>query len=255
MQPSDPNPFVGPPRGAPEHAGLSPVNPYVSPHAVGGPPGLQSATRRTGGVTAICVVAIVLGALGFLGSVAGIIGMLVGERIGSMMEGVQAQGLPPEARQVQQQMNQQMMALARRWRPVVAPLTIFHLVVCVLLIAGAIGALRESVTGYKLFIWGLWGSIGYLVLYAPTTLIFTVENSKLVQRFMPELMRAAGPQGGGAPAGFEEMMQTTMTVSMVFGMAWTVIWSLVQGGFYLFSVLYFRKRLRWAQPPEAVTVA
>lgn len=255
MQPTGPNPFGKPRGGAPQSAGLSPANPYVSPQEYSGPPCVQATMRRTGGVTAICVVAIILGALGFLGSVASMIGMLAGEQIGSIMQGVQAPGMPSQVRQVQQQMNQQMTALTRRWGPVLAPLNIFHLVVCVLLVAGAIGGLREAATGYKLLIWGLWGSLGYLVLNVPTTLMFTIEYWRIVQQFMPELMRAAERQGGGPTAGFEEMMQTTATIGIVLGMAWTVIWSLVQGGFYLFSMLSIKKRMREAEYPGATTTA
>lgn len=208
--------------------------------------------RRAGGVTAICVAAIILGALGLLSSVAGIAGMLLGERLRTMVEGMQAQSIPPQARNVQQKMNQQMLAMARRWRPVVVPLIIFHLAASVLLIVGAIGTLTQAPTGYQLLIWGLWGSLGYVVLYAPINLILTVENYRIVQQFMPELMQAGRPQAGAPAPPVDEMMQTTMRISVALGIGWTVVWSLVQGGFYTFSALYIKKLVRRSEYPRPV---
>lgn len=237
MQPSDPNPFADP----------SPVNPYSSPQAHGESHGVVAPARLAGGVTAVCVVAIILGGMGVLGSSAGLVSMLAGERMQSMLQGMQGPGIPPEANEVQQRMNESMMALLRRWVPVFLPLYLVNLGVSLLLIVGAIGVLRRTTGGFKLFTWSLWAALAYLVLYTPFNLIYTLENARIAQQFMPEMMRAAGPQGAAPPAGAEQLIQTTMTVAMIFSVARIVIWNLAQGIFYLFSVFYLKRR--WGGVP------
>ncbi|MCL6501873.1 MAG: hypothetical protein K6T86_04255 [Pirellulales bacterium] len=231
-------PVDRPNRSAPSAAS----NPYASPLASGGPSWSASSPPRRGGVTAVCVLLILLGAMGVLGSLLQVGSMLIAERMQSFAAGVQGPGLSPEAQEIQQRMNERMMDLLRGWRPVFLPLYGVNLVVSGVLVAGAIGVLQRFARGKVLLIVGLWGALGYLLLHTPANLIYAAKSMGIVQEFTPELMRATGPQGDAPPAGAEEVMQTTMMVTRFLAFGWILIWSLGQAAFYLFSIFYLRKR-------------
>ena len=238
MQPTGPTlPFDQPPGGA----GRSQANPYSAPQAHGA---LNEFTpQRTGGLTAICVVAIVLGAFGALGALMGTVGMLLNERFQSMAQGLQGAGLPPEAQQVQQQMNQQMLALTRRWKPILLPLHAANLVLSVLLLVGAIGLLRRSAGGAKVFSRALLGCLLYVLFNAPASAMYSLQTSKIVQQFMPAMMQAASPPQGAPEAATENVVQTTMVVAMAISIGWIVVWHLAQAVFYAISFFSVKKRL------------
>ena len=112
-----------------------PFDPYAPPQTQGYQP---SARKMSGGVKAICIIALILGIMGLAQAVLGGVGLMVGPRAQQWFN-------PPQPdqnlREMQQEMQGEMNAIAARFLPLSIARILFHLVVATLLVIGAISTL------------------------------------------------------------------------------------------------------------------
>ena len=93
---------------------------------------------RPGGLTTVCIIAIVLGALGLLGGLSGLAMSLVGNQVQQWQAGLGTAGVPAEMAKMQTEMNTSMMAVTDRFRNVSLATAVFRLGVAAALLWGAI---------------------------------------------------------------------------------------------------------------------
>lgn len=213
---------------------------------------------------AVCIVSIVLGALGLLMAMTGIAGQLFTEEAQKstlrMIEAMQVGGLPPQMRELQQEMMDQSAVVQRRWMPINLAICIVHLFVATALLAGGIQALRMKASGRKLLLMALWSAILFELGRLPPAGIMQWEMSKIMGPFAQRMMDAAAPPGKAMPPGQKKTIQMIMRSSMVAGVLIGVLtavgMAIVKLSFYGASVwLLTRPHFRaMYEPAIAATV-
>ena len=175
---------------------------------------------RPGGLTLICVLAIIFGALGILAACIGIVSQLGASVFQQAVAGQAGGGEIPE---VQAELLTRTMAISSKYTAIIVPLLVLKFLVEAALLIGGIMALGYKPTGRSLLSKAL---IGALILeciqYVPTFMIQR-ETQAITAELMPKIMAAQG--GNAAPAGFDmtAMMSGLGTVMLAFGLVWLII--------------------------------
>ncbi|MEX2118203.1 MAG: hypothetical protein WD847_01230 [Pirellulales bacterium] len=194
--------------------------------------------QRPGGLTAVCVLAIVLGALGLLTGLVGIVGMLAAPAMQNLFSGMP--GMNDEFTKVQMEMNAEMMAVAQS-RPVLTwSLYIVHLMVASTLLVGGILAVMLKPVGRRLLLGVFVGAIVFELVRIVPTVIMALENMAIVEEYMPRLAEASN-QGGQAPPGMDQTMGAFAKVGAIVGLVAAVAMMLFKCAFYVVGTLYLSK--------------
>jgi hypothetical protein len=185
---------------------------------------------RPGGLTAVCIIAIVLGCLGMLTGAASLVTNLAANQVQQFQAAWGAAGATNEAVKVQSEMNAKTAAIMNRFRLVNVLLSLSQLVLCGVLIAGGSRALRLDERGRKL----LWVACGLAILFELTravpTVLMQLENMALMEDYFPRLMKASIPKSQADQVGaFAEMMAR---FSLIMG--WVVLlgWMFLKLAFF-----------------------
>lgn len=107
------------------------------------PPGVPPA-RRPSGLTAVCMIAIVLGSLGLLGSLMAIVSLVAGPRIQEAFSAPFQQPGGDRMAEAQRAMQQKIQAVADRYRWPNAGFAVVNLAVATALVAGGIMGLNRA---------------------------------------------------------------------------------------------------------------
>ncbi len=199
--------------------------------------------RRPGGLTAVCVIALVLGGLGLLGSLMGLASLAGGSRLQQAMT-MSPQG--PGANELakfQRTMQQRMQAVTDRYR---WPSTGFLLVnagLAACMLAGGIMALNRTP-----------GARTFLMIVLAVAVPFEISRSILngfMQRDMAAVMSDLLPRvmGASAPANGPNAQATAAVgtmiakASIILGIAFQLIFSAAKLFYYAIGWFYLR---RWA---------
>lgn len=194
--------------------------------------------QRPGGLTAVCVLAIVLGAIGLLTGLLGIVQILAAPAMQNLFSGMP--GMNDEFTKVQMEMSAEMMAVAQS-RPVLTwSLQIVHLVVACVLLAGGIMAVMLKPAGRRLLLGVFAGAIVFELVRIVPAVMMTQENMAIVEEYMPRLAEASN-QGGQAPPGMDQTIGTFAKVGAIAGLAMQVAMMLFKCAFYLIGALYLSK--------------
>jgi hypothetical protein len=206
------------------------TDPYRSPEYLidrEGPP-TESRGRRPGGLTAICVIAIVVGVLGILLVFMGIVGLVVA----MVMQGtLTAGGTTDEARRLAQEMNGQIQALAFRF---IVPNMLIYLVdaaVAISLVVGGVKGLKLRPEARRLLLATFCGALIFELLRAPYYLYQQMLVSAIQHEYWPKIFEA---QRG--PVIFDgEAMASMMSI---IGYTMIIIFLFVKGTFYALGATY-----------------
>lgn len=191
-------------------------------------------SQRTGGLTAVCIISIVLGCLGLLAGLGGIVGEAASDQMQGLAKSLSA-GAPPEVKEMQEDLFVETQAIAKRWRPVTWPLLGVKIFVALGLLIGGILALQIRAAGRKLlqvtFLLGIAYEVAYTLANSMLQMEVMQATGKIVDR-MIESMPAGGPKGGGLEI---------MRISGMIGIAFTALFAIAWGIFYLVGLLYVGK--------------
>ncbi len=180
---------------------------------------------RPGGLTAVCMVALILGGLGLIAG-----GWIAATNLASnQLQQLQQQwtlaGSPPAVRDLQAELNAKTMALANRFRLVNIAFALLQIAVAAALIWGAIHALRLQEKGRKI----LWAACAVAVVFelgrAVPHVLMQLENMALMEDYMPRLMEASapGPQGQQGAAFGAMIARFSMIVGWVVFAGWLIL--------------------------------
>lgn len=197
----------------------------------------------------VCIVSIVLGALGLLMAAAGLLGQWKAEdwqkSTAKLMQAMQAGGVPPQFKELQQEMMDQTMVVQRQWRPMNLAISTVHLCVAAALLAGGIQALRLKPSGRKLLLAALCLAIVFEVVRIVPTSIMQWQISKIIEPYMQKLMDAASPPGKALPAAQRKSLQMVMRASMMAGLLIGVLtaagMAIVKLAFYITGIWLLRR--------------
>ena len=222
-------------------------SPPMSPNPYGAPPpyGAPGAAKRPGWLTAMCVISIVLGSLGIIGGLSGVVGLAMQSRtqqINSMfMPPGPAGGPQAKMKELQEEMQQAIQPVIKRWNPFSYVLILFRLVQGGMLVAGGIMTIGLKPTGRSLLTAVLLVSIPIDLAQAALQAVIQHQTMAVVGSFMPRMMEASAPPGKPLPAGVSNMTTTMMNVAAIGMIVFTVVWVGVKIGFYISSALYLRR--------------
>ena len=192
------------------------------------------ASERTGALTAIAIIAIVLGLLGACGGVLGIGSLLVqGPLAETQRRMFEQSGAPPEQIEAQLAMQDQANEVQRKWLPFTGTHQALNLIASSLLLAAGILLLRTSRTGPTLF-------VAAVAANAFVDIGGTVIGV-LVQMDMQEVMRGMFDTASMGDPQMDRFLDGIMKASSWTGLCFTAVWVGLKLGYYLWGVLYLRK--------------
>jgi hypothetical protein len=200
---------------------------------------------RPGGLTAVCVIAIVLGGLGVFASLSAFTMSLLGNQIQQFQQQFAAAGSPPEVQDVQAEMNAATMQIANRFRLVNIAFSLMHFAVTVSLVAGGIWALLLQEQGRRL----LWAvclvAIVFELARSVPNILMQMENAALMEEYMPRLMQAQTP--GDQDAQVAEFGRMFARFSMIMG--WVIF-----AGWLSLKLVFFAIAARYLGSPPVKAI-
>ena len=200
---------------------------------------------RPGGLTAVCIIAIVLGGLGIFASLSAFTMSLVGNQVQQFQQQFAAAGSPPEVQQVQAEMNAETMRIANRFRLANVGISLTHLVVAGCLLLGGIWALQLKEKGRRL----LWAvclvAIVFELARSVPNVLMQMENAALMEEYMPRLMQAQTP--GDQDAQVAEFGRMFARFSMIMG--WVIF-----AGWLSLKLVFFAVAARYLWSPRVKAI-
>jgi hypothetical protein len=191
----------------------------------------KAAATLPGGLKAICIIAIVLGSFGVLATIASSIGLVFGQQIQDQLN-PGLQDLEPDVQDVQRQMQQDLNAIAGKYRSVQLLDLLLHLVSAVLLVVGSAMVLRRTGRGIPILIGGFAVAIVYLLLNTGLTIVVQLQSLPIIQEMIEQ---AGDAEGAPAEAG------TLALFGVIVGIIIAVVIALAKLIFYLIGLFYVRR--------------
>jgi hypothetical protein len=199
--------------------------------------------KRPGGLTAICVIAIILGCLSTCGTLYG----YAGAAFTPMMQSWQQQqmnaggfGASPQFDEMQRAQQEMTAEMQRFTLPGLALSTLGALIGLALLIGASLALSGKPVARGLLVMFGV--GIAFEVLHAAAGVWLQIQTQELVQRYMGRMMSMSQTPGSPPPpAEIDTIMSATMGASMAIGICFAVGWALAKITYYGWSIAYLRK--------------
>ena len=197
--------------------------------------------KRPGGLTAVCVIAIVLGGLGLCGSVLGLGSLAFQDKIEkfSMQQQTPAgmpDGILKNQMEMQKKMQQKMMEVTHRYRGITLGTTLLNLLFATSLLVGGIMTMKLNPTG-RTFLVTVFLAV---IVFEIVRLVITV----FMQLDMAAAMTAAFQGGAGANQG-AALLATSMKVGTFIGMGIGLVMALGKIVFYGIGASYLgRQKIR-----------
>jgi hypothetical protein len=213
----------------------SPFDPYASP--------VTSAQRlgsyRPGGLTALCILAILLGALGLFTALFSGVSIVAGRQLQEMLTFRQP-GQTPEAAKLQREMNDKTMDVVDEFRVYNVLAVLVHLVVTTSLLVGAVMTLRLNPTGRRVLHAACWLAILFELGRGILQTFMQLKNFAIMREYMPRVMSSAG-QGGAPRPGAEQIAETMTNMIIYFSLGFMAIFILLKVIYYVITIVYLRK--------------
>jgi hypothetical protein len=204
--------------------------------------GFDSAPRqRPGGLTAICVIAIVLGGLGLCSSLFGLAALAFQDNLEkfAMQQQQMPQGMPNgpfkqqmEAQQkMQKEMQKGMTEVGHRYRGFTIGTTLLNVLFASSLLIGGIMVMKLNPAGRKFLVTVFIAVIVFEIVRAAITVVMQLDMAAAM---------ASAIQGGpnNQQAAF---LATTMKLGVYLGMAFGVVWGLAKIIFYGIGASYLNR--------------
>jgi hypothetical protein len=206
---------------------------------------------RPGGLTAVCIIAIILGVMGvFTAGTSGLVA-LFGGQIQQWQTNMGTAGGPAEMRDLQEEMNAKTSAIMNRFRVVNVTLALFHFLLAGALLYGGVQALKLRERGRKM----LWRACAVAIVFefvraVPHTLM-QLENMALMEDYFPRLMEASAPGTQGEQiAAFGKMMAR---FSIIMGWVFFFGWMFMKLAYYSVTLRYVAKpEIRAVYRPDSI---
>ncbi len=194
-----------------------------------------SASSTPRGLPVICILAIILSVLGLLTGCVGLGSEIFTSRMKQMMARMPRQGNQQE----QQDMTDRLMAITDRYKWMTLPLLAAKVVVEIMLLTGAILAIRLSPRGRSWLLAALVAALVVESLYIIPTVLVQRETQAVTSEFMAKAM--AAQQGRNAAPGMENFASTFTSVVGILSIVFAIGWLGAKFIYYALSIRYLRK--------------
>jgi hypothetical protein len=198
------------------------------------------AAKRPGGLTAICVIAIILGCLSTCGTLYGYAGAAAGPMMQSWQQQLQQQGGGAPGFDEMQQAQTEMMEALRPYTWVGLGFSTIGMLVALALLIGAALVLAGKPIGGTIVVPLFGVAIAYEVLQAAAQVWMQIQTQEVVGRYMSRIM-SMSQTGTAPPPELDSMMSGIMGASMIVGICFAVGWALAKITYYGWSIAYLRK--------------
>lgn len=217
-------------------------NPYAAP-APGYAPTLKPGSGRPGWYTFYCVMAIVLGSLGAANAVIGIPGLFLGQFVQQGFKPPQPANAPPnlqEMQDIQQQMNQELFEVQKRYFWFSLAQLVFLLIVGVALLIGGIWAMQMKRAGAQFLRNTFMAASVFDVARLILTLFEQMESGQIARKHLGPMLEKAAPPGAPNPFSGECVSNS---IAAFFGgiVCFIVCWTLFKLWLYLSGWVYLNK--------------
>lgn len=228
-----------------------PANPYRPPSdfvvAAGNP------SARPGGLTAIAVIAIVVGILGILSSAGGLVMMAANPYLQQMLQPPSGPGGPSELEKAQQKSQAEIQAVADKYQAATLSLLAVSLISAVCFTFGGFKALGLSRSGRLLLLVACGLAVFYELGHWVEQFVMVPEMSLVMQRSMRETFEAEPDRPGNRQA--QQFVDSFLPMVFMSTLVITVGIGLVKMVYYFYTLIYLNRehvRARFlAAPPKA----
>jgi hypothetical protein len=200
------------------------------------PVGLSDlATRRSGGLTAICIIVVVLGVLGIFSGVVKGVNVLFGAQMQQVFGSMGA--VTGDQAKVQAEMQAAIAAEMKRFAIANGILCVAQLAVCGALVYSGLKTLGLKATGRRLLIAVCLCMLVYEFGQLVTAVLQQLSMSPIMELYMPRIMK--DPSGNNA--GAEKFGQVIARMSIIVGVVFQCVWTLIKFVVYTIAIWYLRK--------------
>lgn len=196
---------------------------------------------RPAGLTAVCIISLILGLFGSLAVLLGCVGLIAQPAIMKMSQDFQKSVVTSQSPQVQQQLQQQeammnqMAAVQKKWMVPSAAAMLIAVVAVVGLIVGSIKGLYLKPQAHKWMIAGMTAGIVHALVASYIGYATQRDTQGIVMQQMNQTMQAAP---GGMPPGAAAMTNSAMQASMAISFAFIFGWAFVKCAYYATAIWY-----------------
>ncbi len=209
--------------------------------------------RRPGGLTAICVIAIILGVLGLLSSLWGLASLAIGPSLQKAMQ------VPPQgpgrdrAMELQRTMQQKIQAVADRYRWPTAVFALLNVGLAGCMLAGGIMGLKRNAKARTLLTAVFAVAILFVISRGIVEAFAQWEIAAIMSDLLPRMMEQAGPPNAPNVPNAAAMGSAFAKIGIVLGLAYAVVSIVVKLTYYAVGWFYLRRPAvcRWLDGANA----
>ena len=223
----------------------TPFNPYQPPQEFG-----QSAEdfdgprRRPSGLTAVCVISIIVGALGVLGALQ-TLGAAAFQ--GAMQKSFSMPSQPgmskdfAKVQKAQEEMQREIQAVSHKYLPFTCTAAVVNMAISVCLLVGGIMLMKMNpkVRTFMIAVFAV--GIVYVMINSVIVVFVQLDMGAVMARVMPQMMVAAGPKGEPGAEQGAAFMATAAKIGIYIGIAITLAWALFNLIFYAVGARYLSR--------------
>lgn len=214
------NPFPEPPS----------YSAYQSPDYAVAAADAAYATKRPGWLTAICVIAIILGVLGVLAALMGGGALVVNKMFRAQFANQPpAPGMPQGMADAQKKYQDAMYAVTDRYFIADVILLPIHGLVSIFLIVAGARAMSLLPETRTLLQWALIAALGVLIVMTLKGVVQQVELFGVIDQFFKDLAANMPGQGAQGKDAVVTAMRVGMIIAAIFGFGWQFILFLFYG--------------------------
>jgi hypothetical protein len=193
---------------------------------------------RPGGLTALTILCIVLGALGLVSGVWAGVGLAIGRQLQQAFVVPAEDGEGSAAAEIQARMQSAALELNDRYLPLHLVVLAAQLAVCGGLVYGGIQALRLQPGGNTVLKRACLAAVVFELARLVPNLFIQMQLFAIYQEYLPRLMEASASPQGPAAEQFPAVLAGMARAILIFSLVVLGGWTLVKMALYLFTVRY-----------------
>lgn len=193
---------------------------------------------RPGWLTALCVIAIVIGVLGLMNGILGVVGTLFAEQFQTMFTPPGGGGMPPDMQAIQDKFQQETMAVQEKFFLGILAAAILRIAVAAALLVGGVQCLGLKESGRQVLLLACGAAVLFEIGHAVLQSLVNMEMMTAVNGFMQNFLEAM-PQGKGPPP---EVFMNIMKGSLIAGFVVQYLIALLKIAFYVWGVLFLSRQ-------------
>jgi hypothetical protein len=197
--------------------------------------------KRPGGLTAICVIAIVLGALGVPSSLSTLASVAFGQATSKAFVMPEQPGVNGEFVKTNEKFQQRVDEVSRRFRGANIGLALMNLVVSVGLLVGAILMLKMNVTARRFLVAVLAVAIVFEIVHTCIFVFIQLQMAPVLAESMPRMMKSTVPKGQPGAEQAAEIGGIIAKLAVFGGIAFHVARGLAELIYYAVAARYLCK--------------